>query len=155
MAKFRCSICKADKDRDQFYNEPRTKRGCSRLCKPCRAKYYRGWADRNRVKAWLNGIRKRAKARGLDFDLVAEELIVPKKCPVLGITLAFGKSHAPNLPSLDRFDNSKGYTKDNVRVISYRANKLKNDATVEEFEAVLNYMKHDLKGNFGTLHIDI
>lgn len=40
-------------------------------------------------------------------------------------------------PSLDRLDSSKGYVKGNVRVISKRANQLKNNATVEEMRMVL------------------
>ena len=43
---------------------------------------------------------------------------------------------------IDRIDSSKGYVKGNVRVISKRANTLKNNATIEELELVLK----DLKG---------
>jgi len=44
-------------------------------------------------------------------------------------------------PSIDRVDNSKGYVPGNVRIISWRANRLKNDATVEEMELIIKYMK--------------
>jgi hypothetical protein len=47
-----------------------------------------------------------------------------------------GKSTASS-PSLDRIDSSKGYVKGNVRVISHRANLLKNNATVEELKLLL------------------
>jgi hypothetical protein len=43
--------------------------------------------------------------------------------------------------SVDRFDNSKGYTRENVRVISNRANLLKKDADAGELRAVLTYME--------------
>ena len=46
-----------------------------------------------------------------------------------------------NSPSLDRIRLELGYVKGNVRVISGRANLLKNDATIEELEAVLGDMK--------------
>lgn len=137
-----CATCGDNKDADSgFFKAPGTKRGYRIHCKVCRAKYYRDWSNNNRIKAWLNGIRKRSRARSLDFNLVAEELVIPEVCPVLGIPLHFGKSHHPNLPSIDRFDNTKGYTKENTRIISYRANKLKNDATLEEMESVVKYMK--------------
>ena len=42
---------------------------------------------------------------------------------------------------MDRFDNAKGYTPENVRVISNRANLLKKDATVEEIRMLLRYME--------------
>lgn len=65
-------------------------------------------------------------------------------CPILGIKYEFanGNQSCPRSPSLDRVDNSKGYTKDNVKVISLRANKLKNDATKEEIEKILNYINN-------------
>jgi hypothetical protein len=44
-------------------------------------------------------------------------------------------------PSLDRIDNNKGHVKGNVRMISYRANVLKSDATVEELTLVLADLK--------------
>jgi len=44
-------------------------------------------------------------------------------------------------PSVDRFDNTKGYTRDNIRVISLRANLLKKDATVDEVRKLLVYME--------------
>jgi hypothetical protein len=47
----------------------------------------------------------------------------------------------PDSPSLDRIDPSKGYVKGNVRVISARANLLKNDATVGELTLVLEDLR--------------
>lgn len=36
---------------------------------------------------------------------------------------------------------SEGYTKDNTRVISWKANQYKGNMTVEEVESLLKYMK--------------
>lgn len=94
------------------------------------------------IKHMLYDAKKRAKAKGLEFDLVPSDLEVPEFCPVLGIPLFVGGSkRSHNSPSLDRVDNSRGYTKDNVCIISLRANTLKNDATAEELKAIVDYME--------------
>lgn len=52
-----------------------------------------------------------------------------------------GKVHQAS-PQLDRIDNTKGYTKDNVVVVSKRANTIKNDATVQELCKVAEFYKN-------------
>jgi hypothetical protein len=94
-----------------------------------RAAYYRV----NPIAQGVKNARQRAKKKGWDFDLVADKLIVPEFCPVLGLRLEVGVGRMqPNSPSIDRIDSRKGYTMDNVRIISMRANNLKRDMTVEE-----------------------
>ena len=64
--------------------------------------------------------KQRAQNNGREFSITPEDITIPAKCPVLGIPLKVtkGKSGAfPNSPSLDRVDNSKGYTRENIRVI--------------------------------------
>jgi len=86
--------------------------------------------------------RKRAKKKGLAFELTVEDILIPENCPVLNIPLVVGgKTHSPGSPTLDRVDSTKGYIRGNVRVISFRANNLKNNATIEELEAIVSYMR--------------
>lgn len=47
-----------------------------------------------------------------------------------------------NAPSLDRIDSDKGYTRDNTRVISNRANTLKNNMTLEECRLILKDLEN-------------
>lgn len=64
---------------------------------------------------------------------------------MLGIPIVIGGGpRQAGLPTLDRIDNSKGYVKGNVRVVSYRANTLKGDASLAEMQAVLKYMAGEL-----------
>lgn len=82
---------------------------------------------------------KRAKSRalkkGYEFNLLEEDIIIPDKCPILNIPLFPGtKNNYKNSPTIDRINNSKGYTKDNIRIISMLANTMKNSASIEELK---------------------
>jgi hypothetical protein len=79
----------------------------------------------------------RAKRLGLEFNITAEDITIPERCPVLGLKLASNSGDAS--PSVDRMDSTKGYVKGNVRVISWRANNLKSDATLVELIALGQY----------------
>ena len=93
-------------------------------------------------KLWYMA-RSRAKARGIDFDFEIDDIEWPDKCPVFGIDLDYFVTDkaSPNSPSLDRTDSSKGYVRGNVRVISWRANVLKKDATTTEMIALGEYAR--------------
>jgi hypothetical protein len=106
--------------------------------------------DKDPKGTWLRKTfgraKARAKKRGLPYDGKCPDLELPDVCPVLGIALVYPNAlknkRSPNSPSLDRLDNPVGYVALNLRVISFRANALKNDATVNELEAVIQYMKN-------------
>lgn len=80
----------------------------------------------------LSKVRERARGRGVEFNLRVRDLrnLTPDTCSVLGIALDY--STLNNTPSLDRIDPRKGYVKENVRVISHRANTLKGNANWSE-----------------------
>jgi len=96
------------------------------------------WRARHVMRA-----RRRAREAGLEATIKASDLHWPEFCPVLGVKLLYqGEEGDPgHRVSLDRWDNSKGYVPGNVYVISYRANALKNNATVHEMACVLDYMQ--------------
>ena len=48
-------------------------------------------------------------------------------------------------PSIDRIDPKKGYVKDNIIVVSMRANRIKSDATVDEIWKVADFYEKLLK----------
>lgn len=97
---------------------------------------------RDPVRYLYNQAKYRAKKRDVEFDIELEDLEVPSHCPVFGIPLFFSEGKRTNNSySIDRWDNSKGYVKDNVRVISWKANQYKGDLTIEEVESLLRYMK--------------
>lgn len=86
----------------------------------------------------------RARIAGLDFDIVKDELELPEFCPVFGIKLEWTPGvRSDNSFSLDRRDNTEGYTKENTRVISWKANRLKRVMSLQEIESLYNYMKEE------------
>lgn len=101
----------------------------------------KAWRDKNPERLLLWAAKKRAKSRGLAFTLELKDIHIPTVCPVFGIPLQplrSGKKHkAPGSPSLDRFDSSLGYTPDNVWIISWRANNLKSNATLDELRQLV------------------
>lgn len=112
------------------------------FCNDCNNEKRLKWYKNDPRAVMLVTARMRAKRDGVPFDLTKEDIIIPDICPVLGIPLKVGdrKSH-DNAPSLDKKIPSLGYVKGNVAVISYRANRIKNDATPEELEKVLTYSR--------------
>lgn len=98
------------------------------------------------VHSTVNNLRTRATKAGQDFDLAAVRRLLastPTHCPVLGIALHAhrGERGGPrnDSPSIDRFDNSRGYVEGNMRIISGRANRLKSDGSPEELMRVALY----------------
>lgn len=98
---------------------------------------YQNTRQHNRVSRLLSAAKERAKQKGIEFNLTHDDIRIPDLCPVLGIKLERGNGRTR--PELDRRDNSLGYVKGNVFVISGRANRLKADASVEELKAILAY----------------
>jgi hypothetical protein len=84
------------------------------------------------------GAKKRALAAGLPFSLLVTDVPeIPDVCPVLGIQIRHGDGRAAeSSPSLDRIVPSLGYSAGNVRVISWRANRLRSDAKASELMLV-------------------
>ena len=81
----------------------------------------------------LSNAKKRAKDLSLPFNLDLEDIVIPSTCPLLGIPIEKGiGTYADNSPTLDRIFPHLGYTKGNVWVVSMRANRIKQDASLEE-----------------------
>lgn len=111
----------------------------------------RKWREDNVERKLWYSTKNSAKARNLEFNLTVDDIIVPDRCPVFDIPLdTHAESHTgsginfnknPYRPSVDRIDNTKGYVKGNIQVISWRANSIKKDATVEELQKLYEHMR--------------
>lgn len=117
-----------------------------RLLNPEKAKEqdqrsYAKTRQHNRVSRLLAGAKERAKQKGLEFNITHGDITIPEFCPVLP-HIRLERGNGRTRPELDRKDNSKGYVKGNVFVISGRANRLKADASIEEMRAILAYCEN-------------
>ena len=97
----------------------------------------------------LRNAVKRARAKNRECSITVDDITIPTHCPILGLELVTFANNGPlpNSMSLDRIDNDLGYVPGNVIVVSYRANTLKKDATVEELEAIVNFYKKERQIN--------
>lgn len=165
-----CTKCRETKTANLFYRrKPRSKspRAHSWCIVCCKAEYQRRkqaqslWSKqphRREISRTLSlryaylyparrmwsAAKQRAKSKRLDFNLSLEDIVIPSHCPVLGMPLVSKRGRGRvtgNSPALDRMDSTKGYVKGNVRVISFRANAMKSNGTLEEIERIASYMR--------------
>jgi len=112
--------------------------------KETRAAFLRAGTGEGYRLLWLNNTKLRAKRKGVPFDITLEDLEFPDVCPVLGIPLIAraGKFH-DNSPSIDRIVPEKGYVKGNVQIMSYRANRIKCHASLDELRRIVAFMERE------------
>lgn len=164
----RCRTCLQEKPETEFWGLSPPKKARQTECKSCMRARTQRWRKRNPEKAAgmaarstrktrlknidnsvIYSARWRSAANGLEFSLSNGDLVIPSFCPILGIplksTVGRGRTctqeERDRRPSIDRIDNSRGYTADNVIVVSYRANRLKSDASVEELELLARFYR--------------
>lgn len=119
------------------------------LCRDCYLADYRKrnremLNEKMRKKRYANAkwqlvasAKARSKKTDLECTVTEDDIWIPETCPLIGIEMSViqgsGKINAGS-PTLDRFDSSKGYTPDNVWVISHLANRMKSSATSDQLD---------------------
>lgn len=89
-----------------------------------------------------NSAKRRAKEKGLDFNIDKNDIKVFKNCPLLRIKLIRGKEiFHDGSPTIDRINNKKGYVKGNVHVISHKANRMKNNSTLGQLKTLVKNLE--------------
>ena len=90
----------------------------------------------------LQASKKRAKDYSVPFSITKDDIVIPEMCPVLGIKLEVGEGRLHNAsPTLDRLIPSLGYVSGNIAVISWRANRLKNDGSPQELRCIADWVE--------------
>lgn len=73
---------------------------------------------------------------------------IPAICPVLGIPItALNSRRSDDSISIDRVDSQKGYVDGNLMWISWRANRIKADASSDELRLIADYIDKHKKEN--------
>jgi hypothetical protein len=87
--------------------------------------------QKNQENRLYYSCRSNAKRKGVLFDLEMKDIIIPEKCIYLGCTLTNTSEQGRvwTNASVDRINSTKGYTKDNIQIISDLANRMKQNAT--------------------------
>jgi hypothetical protein len=113
------------------------------------AKWGEQWKDKEwrasslflAMKDKFKNKQQAAKYGKHEWNLVFNDLEWPLVCPILGLELDYFCSvRTENSVSFDRIDNEKGYVKGNVVVMSWRANRIKNDGTAEEHQKIADFL---------------
>ncbi len=156
ILQYYCTKCNTFKVEEYFEKRPDNVKKLRSHCKECRkfesAYYHRTVKHRMNHKEAIKDIdrhnkwradpllslkkylirlsKNHSKAKNIKFSITVDNIIIPNKCPLLNVP--FDTSNTMYSYSIDRIDNSKGYIKGNIAVISRLANMMKNAATFVE-----------------------
>jgi len=133
-----CQCCSKSKPAHEFSRHTGTRNGFDTYrCKACKSAKVK-WSNVSLQKRIFHRIKSRATRKGLEFNLELSDIKLPEKCPVYNHAFIYNDTEWTY--SVDRIDNSKGYTRENIQIISNKANRLKNNATIEEITILLKWM---------------
>jgi len=162
-----CSSCNQEKFLSEFTLNKASKDGLQYKCRSCDTEYQKkrrlekadsikqyGKAYQKkrkesfdyRLQMLLNASKQRANIKNRENTLTLQDIKdkypLDGKCPVFGFDLEFNSAgFRETSPSIDRIDSTKGYTPDNIQIISWKANRLKSYATLEDLEILVAFMK--------------
>lgn len=100
-----------------------------------RRKALRETSWERKIKHMLRNTKQRAELKGWDFELDYEFIsgLLSAQDGLCFYTGAQLELTGDNKISIDRLDSTKGYTRDNVNLVTFRVNIVKRDTTHEEF----------------------
>lgn len=169
-----CTKCKQMLPVKMFCKKMTSKDGLDSWCRSCMSQQKSSWYNnggREKRKAYVKAnpvqsitaqltkaARARAKEKNIPFDIdldyvrsmVGENAELASHCPVFGMPLDWSRQRGngsralPNSPSIDRIDPERGYVKGNIKIISFRANQIKSDASHQELKLVAAYLGREL-----------
>lgn len=146
--KLLCIRCNEYKNYDEFYDTDHNSKYSKRnnkfkYCKICHQivgleQYIK---RKNSIEGTLKEIIKRTKSsckrKGMQFEIDIEFLLSLYKkqdgrCIISGNILEASTYYNHSAVSVDRIDSTKGYTKDNVQLVCWVVNQMKNNLSKED-----------------------
>jgi hypothetical protein len=97
----------------------------------------------NKIGNLMGDLKRRAKKANLPHEITLDNFKIWRKqisdrCQISGVPVTW-EPHRWNTGSIDRIDSSKGYTLDNIQLVIWPINMMKNDLTHAEAIEVFNY----------------
>jgi len=146
-----CTKCGLEKESFSFAKRKAKRDGLCSWCKQCTNEASKSKKASRRVKdrSWFlwQKAKYRAEKQCVPFTIQQADVVIPDYCPELGIEMK--KSSGPlcdSSPTLDKITPSLGYVPGNVVVVSFKANSMKRNATVNELGAVANFYSRLING---------
>jgi len=163
-----CSKCKNAKSITEFWKQKSSKDGLHCWCKECYRNWRREWnknnpekcrknelkwQNKNPERRWASSCLGNHRRAGYKINITIDELHKMakniKSCPICNKKLDYrigkGKTKIDS-PALDRINNEKTLNRNNVWIICYKCNTIKQDLTLQELaewcKKFLKYYNH-------------
>lgn len=86
---------------------------------------------------------KRTRKKNKETDIVVSDIKISIKCPALDVAFDLNNNSDWRYPSVDRIDNTKGYYKSNIIVVSRKANTIKSSMSIEDMKNAYSYYTNE------------
>jgi len=125
------------------------------FCKPCSNRTtentHQGYYRNIRI-SWYNRIRANAETRSKHWDITMDDLAdlmeaQNYRCALTGWGIVFPELRpgTPHQASIDRIDSAGDYTRDNIQLLDYRINMMKQSYSQADFIAACHAIaRHNL-----------
>ena len=135
-----CFTCKKEKSLKSFNKDPFKKDGHCSSCKLCSSKYQKenrrkymlSTPHRRRASTTITHHKRQGYTTKITLDEMAKLFDDSKTCPICGVEYTLNGDRQTS-PSLDRLNNEMELRTDNVWIICYKCNVMKQDKTMREF----------------------
>jgi hypothetical protein len=135
-------VVRCECDNERVVRGDRLRHGETTGCRSCSHKKYGTKGKGTWEYSLWEAAACRARKNKLPFTISPNDIVIPERCPLLGTKLRHGgiKNRAASA-SLDQIVPGAGYTPANTWVISMKANGIKSDLTLAQFEKFIRALR--------------